>query len=150
MVGGERFREAGISKCPGDKLWQTVRNRNAFAIHGSGVPFPDVLSGNCCGLTGTLRTSKPPSTVPPPPSPSFPNFAKPTLRLRQPRRHNQTASWMGGCASSQLAKERLAIVFPMPKASPPKLTQTAPQPANSHRMKSNFILCISHIFAVCR
>ncbi len=63
--GGERFRWIRCSKYPlGGGNWRTVRNRNAFAIRGSGVPFPDVLSGNCCITQGILRTSKSISTVP--------------------------------------------------------------------------------------
>lgn len=69
------YKRIRSAKYPWAGMWRTVRNRNTFAIHGSGVPFPDVLSGNCCMLDGTLRTSNPPLHSPPSPSQYAPAVA---------------------------------------------------------------------------
>jgi hypothetical protein len=49
---GRRLRQIRSSKVSRVECLADGRNRNTFAIHGSGVPFPDVLSGNCCVSAG--------------------------------------------------------------------------------------------------
>jgi hypothetical protein len=63
---GFRLRQTRSSKVSRVECVVNGRNRNTFAIHGSGVPFPDVLSENCWGLNGILRTSSLSSQSPAP------------------------------------------------------------------------------------